>query len=211
VKEHWANADLVGARAEGTIESGATEGALKDSFVVPRPRVTDTDSRNLPAAVVEVVGESGPVGKFLLSAGMTTRQQFNAKGKSYEIALRVTRYYYPFSLTLLKATHEQYKGTDIPKNFASRVRLENPSKQEARETVIYMNNPLRYAGLTFFQYQMTAGETAAKAGIHPSSVLQVVHNPSWLTPYFSCVMVAAGLIIQFMSHLIGFAMKRRTV
>jgi hypothetical protein len=210
VNEHWANADLVATRAEGTIESGATDGALKAAFVVPRPRVTDTDNRNLPAAVVELAAQTGPVGKFLVWTGTTNRQQLALNGKTYEIALRFTRHYYPFSLTLLKATHEQYKGTDIPKNFASRVRLENPSTQEARETVIYMNNPLRYAGLTFFQYQMTAGEMAAKAGLRPSSVLQVVHNPSWLTPYFSCVMVAAGLVIQFMSHLIGFAKKRRT-
>ncbi len=123
--------------------------------------------------------------------------------------MRFTRHYYPFSITLLKATHQQYKGTDIPKNFASRVRVENPDRNEARETVIYMNNPLRYAGLTFFQYQMIAGEMAVKAGVRPSSAFQVVHNPSWLTPYLSCAMVASGLIIQFMSHLIGFAKKRR--
>jgi hypothetical protein len=124
--------------------------------------------------------------------------------------LRFTRYYYPFNLTLLKATHETYKGRpDIPRNFASRVRVENPERTEARETVISMNYPLRYAGLTLFQYQMSAGEMAVKAGVRPSSSFQVVHNPGWLTPYLSCVMVAAGLIIQFMSHLIGFARKRR--
>jgi hypothetical protein len=36
----------------------------------------------------------------------------------------------------------------------------------------------------------------------------VVHNPSWLTPYFACVLVAVGLIIQFLSNLIPF-LKRR--
>jgi hypothetical protein len=35
-----------------------------------------------------------------------------------------------------------------------------------------------------------------------------VHNPSWLTPYFACVLVAVGLTIQFLSHLIPF-LKRR--
>lgn len=40
------------------------------------------------------------------------------------------------------------------------------------------------------------------------TVLQVVDNPSWLTPYFACVLVAAGMIWQFLSHLIGFAAKR---
>ena len=210
VKRYWANADLPKERVEGAIVSGATDGGLKDYFVLPRPRVTDTDSRNFPAAVVEVIGESSSVGTFLVSAGMIGRQLFEAKGKVYEIALRFTRYYYPFDLTLLKATHEKYKGTEIPKNFASRVRLENPGNQEARETVIYMNNPLRYAGLTFFQYQMSADEMVRQAGERPSSTLEVVRNPSWLTPYLACAMVASGLVIQFMTHLIGFAMKRRT-
>ena len=42
------------------------------------------------------------------------------------------------------------------------------------------------------------------------TILQVVRNPGWLTPYLACVLVALGLIVQFMTHLIGFAMKRRT-
>src|SRR5882672_729467 len=170
LKKHWDNADLLGSRAEGSVESGATAGALKDSFVLPRPLVSDPEDRNLPAAVVEVAGDSGSVGTFLVYTGQRIRQQFSAQGKTYEIVLRFTRYYYPFNLTLLKATHETYKGRpDIPKNFASRVRVENPERTEARETVISMNNPLRYAGLTLFQYQMSAGEMAVKAGVRPSS------------------------------------------
>jgi hypothetical protein len=209
VNDQWANAELSATATEGALNSGATSGALKDAFVLPRPRVTDTESRNWPAATVELLDNHGVEGTFLVWA-RAIPQHFHANGKSYEITLRSKRFYYPFSVTLLKPTHEVYKGTDIPKNFASRVRVENPSRSEARETVISMNNPLRYAGLTFFQYQMTAGELAAKEGVRPSSVFQVVHNPSWLTPYVSCIMVAAGLIIQFMSHLIGFVMKRRT-
>ena len=45
---------------------------------------------------------------------------------------------------------------------------------------------------------------ARQEGRMPSSVLQVVRNPSWLTPYIGCMLVAAGLVIQFMSHLIKF-------
>jgi len=36
-----------------------------------------------------------------------------------------------------------------------------------------------------------------------------VRNPSWLTPYIGCTMVALGLVIQFMSHLVGFLSKRK--
>jgi cytochrome c biogenesis protein ResB len=99
---------------------------------------------------------------------------------------------------LLKATHTVYPGTDIPKDFRSRVRLENPATGENREVEISMNHPLRYEGLTFYQYQMTAGDLVQRAGVKPSSVLSVVHNPSWLTPYIGCAMVAGGLIIQFL-------------
>ena len=72
-----------------------------------------------------------------------------------------------------------------------------------------MNHPLRYAGLTFYQYQMDAGQAAREAGRVPSSVLQVVHNPSWLTPYIGCAMVALGLTVQFLFHLVGFLSKRK--
>ena len=75
--------------------------------------------------------------------------------------------------------------------------------------MIYMNNPLRYAGMTFFQYQMGADEMRMPAGTPHYTVLQVVRNPGWLTPYLSCVLVTVGLIWQFMYHLIGFVNKRR--
>ena len=72
-----------------------------------------------------------------------------------------------------------------------------------------MNHPLRYAGLTFYQYQMDAGQAAREAGRPQSSVLQIVRNPGWLTPYIGCAMVALGLVIQFMVHLVGFLSKRK--
>ena len=59
----------------------------------------------------------------------------------------------PFSLTLLKATHTVYPGTDIPKDFRSRVLLDNPETGEKREVEISMNHPLRYGGYTYYQYQ----------------------------------------------------------
>ena len=95
-----------------------------------------------------------------------------------------------------------YPGTKTAKDYRSRVRINNPARGEDREVEIYMNNPLRYAGLTFFQHQMSfPGET-------PSSTLQVVRNPGWITPYAGCIIVASGLIIQFMIHLVGFLSKR---
>lgn len=217
VKNFWPNASVFEkpARPEnmpaGAIKPAATDGLLRDDYVLSRPPVTDMDSRNMPAALIEIVGDKGTSGSFLIYAGIMARQPFTLGGKEYEVALRFARTYYPFNITLLKATHEKYKGTEIPKNFASRVRLDHPGRNEARETMIYMNNPLRFSGLTFFQYQMGADEMRMRPDDKRYTVLQVVRNPSWLTPYLSCVLVGLGLVVQFMSHLISFAMKRRAV
>jgi ResB-like family len=196
------------------------------------------DDKNVPTALVEIAGANGSLGDWIVSdwtaddamvqaleqgyvqqmgADMTAKiiarlvepQSVFAGGKNFTFALRPERIIHPFSLTLLKATHSIYAGTDIPKDFRSRVRLQNPQTGENREVEIHMNAPLRYDGLTFYQYQMDASEAAREAGRAPSSVLQVVRNPSWLTPYLGCALVAAGLVTQFLFHLVGFISKRR--
>ncbi len=141
---------------------------------------------------------------------LTSPQSVFVGGKKFTFTLRPVRNYLPFTLTLLKATHTVYDGTDIPKDFRSRLQLKNSRTGDNREVEIFMNAPLRYAGLTFYQYQMNAGQMAQQAGMTPESVLQVVRNPSWLTPYLGCALVAAGLIVQFLFHLVGFMKKRRT-
>ncbi len=137
---------------------------------------------------------------------LTAPQTVTVGGKPYTLTLRPKRYYQPFTLQLIKSTHEVYRGTDIPKNFQSRVLIDNPSRHERREVNIYMNNPLRYAGLTYFQYQMGRDEFFSSPVAH--SVLQVVKNPSWLTPYVGCALVAGGLLVQFSIHLTLFVRRR---
>jgi len=200
--------------------------------------VKSMDQKNVPTAVIELVSSQSSPGTWAVSAwagddvmaeaigasfarqmgdkmarSIVTRliepQSVEVSGKRYSFTLRPTRAYKPFSLTLLKATHSKYPGTEIPKDFRSRVRIENPATGENRETEISMNDPLRYGGLTFFQYQMAADEMVRQAGQTPSSTLQVVRNPAWLTPYAGCVIVGVGLVIQFMIHLVGFVSKRR--
>src|SRR5690606_8994401 len=118
----------------------------------------DMNRRNLPYAVFEVIAKNGTsVGTWLVSPWLVD-QELPIDGKTFRTAFRFERHYHPFSVTLLKTTHEVYRGTDIPKNFQSRVRINNPQTGEAREVDIYMNNPLRYAGYTFFQYQMGRDE-----------------------------------------------------
>jgi hypothetical protein len=74
-------------------------------------------------------------------------------------------------------------------NFSSLVHLKNPAKGEERDVLIYMNQPLRYGGKTFYQASFGKGDTL--------SVLQVVENPGWLLPYISTVLVTLGLLVHF--------------
>jgi hypothetical protein len=239
IKNYWPNSEP-SFRAP-MMKNGpplAPNGIATDFDFSPAAETKTMDEKNVPTALIEIVGANGSLGDWVVSdwtsddemvaalresyteqvgaemakkitADLIQPQSIQAGGKTFTFALRPERIYFPFSLQLLKATHTVYTGTDIPKDFRSRVQLRNPRTGENREVEISMNHPLRYAGLTFYQYQMDAGQAAREAGRLPSSVLQVVHNPSWLTPYIGCAMVALGLTTQFMFHLIGFLSKRR--
>lgn len=203
VRDYWPNTLLTNGPMPGAVVSGASQGLAKDLYVLPLPDASRMDQRNIPSAVVELVTPGGAsLGSWLVSGHLGAEQQFAHSNHTYSVAMRFLRHYKPYSLTLLKFTHERYKGTDIPKHFASRVRLLNPASHEDRETIIFMNNPLRYDGATYYQASLTPDDSA--------SMLQVVRNPSWLTPYFSCVLVALGLTLQFCYHLVNFV-KRRSV
>jgi hypothetical protein len=168
----------------------------------PQPMTYKPNEANLVSAYIELIAPDASPGIFLVSAGLVAPQTFEFGGRSWRITLRPKRNYEPFSLTLLKFSHDRYAGTDIPKNFSSRIRLTTPDGRDDREVLVYMNNPLRYAGLTFYQAGFENNDR--------TTILQVVRNPSWLLPYVACALMTVGLLAQFGIHLMGFVQKRRT-
>ena len=238
VKSFWKNSDVTFRAPMMQNGPALTPNGIGANFnFTPAAIAKTTDERNIPTAVLEFSTPAGSLGTWVASdwagdeslvesvrnsylqmgadlaqkiAGeLVAPQTIEVNGKQFTFAMRPERFYQPFSLTLLKATHTVYPGTDIPKDFRSRVRIDNPQTGEKREVEISMNHPLRYGGLTFYQYQMDAGDMTAQAGRVASSVFQVVHNPGWLTPYVGCGLVAAGLVVQFMTHLVGFISKQK--
>ena len=167
------------------------------------PRATGVDEHDVTSAAIEIIPKhSGTsLGTWLVSDALGAPQTFSCDGRNWMIALRPMRYYKPYSVTLQKFTHERYAGTEIPKNFSSRVTLIDPERIVNRDVLIYMNHPLRYRGETFYQAGFQKDDQA--------TILQVVHNPSFIAPYAACVIVAAGLLVQFGYHLVGFSRKRR--
>jgi len=205
IKKFYANSEVQDRAADSVQPPAATQGVGPRALVKELPRETDMSKPDVPSAVVEVLAAQGSLGTWLVpdSAYINVpAQSFTLGPRTFKLALRPRRHYKPFSIALLKFHHDVYAGTDIPKNFSSRVLLQRPDKGEKREVLIYMNNPLRYAGETYYQASLDKDDHG--------TFLQVVRNPSWLAPYLACVLVGAGLVVQFMSHLIGFAMKRRT-
>jgi hypothetical protein len=170
--------------------------------VQPAPRATGVNERDVTSAAIEILPkDGGSLGTWLVSDALGARQTFSYGGRTWMIALRPARYYKPYSVTLQKFTHERYAGTDIPKDFSSRVTLIDPERSVNRDVLIYMNHPLRYRGETFYQAGFQKDDSA--------TILQVVHNPSFIAPYVACVIVAAGLLVQFGYHLVGFSRKRK--
>jgi len=170
--------------------------------VIPMAMTYKQNERNLPTAVVELIGPANAsLGTWVVSSMLVQPQVFDYAGRTFRMALRPTRAYKPYSLTLLKFSHDRYMGTEIPKNFSSKVRLQSADGSTDRETLIYMNNPMRYDGLTFYQAGFDNNDT--------TTILQVVRNPSWLLPYIACILMGLGLSIQFGIHLFAFANKRR--
>ncbi len=199
-REYFANSDLHRhGPSHGPALATAGFGTSLDA--VPAPLTHREDERNLPSAFVELTAGGQSLGTYLVSLHLMMPQEFTHEGRTWRLALRTARIYYPFSLTLLEFTHDKYPGTNIPKNFSSKLHLKTPDGRDDRDVLVYMNNPLRYGGYTFYQSGFDNNDT--------TSILQVVRNPSWLIPYVATVLMSIGLMVQFGLHLFRFATRRR--
>ena len=174
----------------------ATTGAGTGLALMPLPPTRKDDEADAPACYVELRGADGPLGAWLVSTRLVEAQELSFQGRRWLLSLRPARDYLPFSITLLKFTHDVYPGTEIPKNFASRVRLRGGAGRDDREVRIFMNNPLRYGGRAFYQAGCDNNDR--------TTILQVVSNPGWQLPYLCCAMIALGLVVQFGRHLFRF-------
>jgi hypothetical protein len=211
IDDFMINSDLLNtADASPDQNARANRGIAVQRSVVAaeRPMVSGVEQRgiDLPAAYVTLFANGKNLGTWLvslyfalssdLSRPMDQFQEVAAGGKRYLMTMRYKRNYKPYMISLIDFKHDRYLGTETPKNFSSQIRLIDPTQNEDREVLIYMNNPLRYRGETFYQASFKRGDTA--------TILQVVRNPGWLLPYIACTVGALGMIIHFGMHLTRF-------
>ena len=203
VKNYFANSSILGPvqDGQGAIQA-ATAGKNKPLKVVPEPKIpaTDGEQTDVASAFLSLRAGGKDLGTYLVSQyaqyQISQPETVDVDGRPFRVELRFRRYYKPYKVTLLKFSHERYEGTDTPSNFASRVRLVDPSRNVDREVVIWMNHPLTYRGETFYQQSFRNEDK--------TTVLQVTHNPGWPLPYLGLALGLAGLLIHFGMHLIGF-------
>jgi len=207
IVEYWKNSDLdlrSGPPADPTWSSGG--GGEFSYKLVNRPEEAGVEQNQRGDATSVRVnlrkkGTQESIGKHLLSLWYYSNSPLNSRnfpippttfsidGKDYTIELRNKRQYLPYALHLKNFEHDKYKGTDMAKDFASTVDVVNPAEGDNREARIWMNNPLRYMGKSFYQLSVLRGDSG--------TVLQVVENPGRLLPYLSCFLVSMGMMLHF--------------
>jgi hypothetical protein len=121
-------------------------------------------------------------------------------GKPVFAQLRLKHYPLEFSLKLTDFVKNTHPGTDVPSSFESYADLMEGNG--SRPVKVWMNNPLRTHGYTFFQ-----ASYAQAQGQVDKSTFAVVTNPGRLLPYISSLAVFGGLLLHFLIRLIPFVRR----
>lgn len=209
VVDYYVNSERLGPfqdgpKADPRVNAGSEAG--RRIVMAPAVRGTDSEKVNLPATILSLSKDGKDLGTYLVSLWARAPQDVKLPdGRTLTIDLRFERTYEPYTVQLLKFTHDTFVGTDLDKNFASKIRLIDPAHGVNREVLIWMNHPLRYNGETFYQQSFGRDEAGHDTG---ATTLEIVRNPGWLLPYFALAIAILGLIIQFGGHLIRFLLSR---
>jgi ABC-type transport system involved in cytochrome c biogenesis permease subunit len=198
-------------------ENPATAGLGLDAVAEQKPEVSGVGEQtiDLPAAYLTLFrkGTDEKIGTYLVSLWYThnpfgrdteEKQSVKIDGTDYDLALRYTRYYKPFSFYLKIGgfRFDRYTGTQEAKNYSSDLILIDPEREQHRDVHIEMNDPLRYRGETFYQQNFDRDT-------EKTTVLQVVRNPGWRLPYLSCALVGLGLLLHFVLGLSQFLTRQK--
>ncbi|MFV2069175.1 MAG: cytochrome c biogenesis protein CcsA, partial [Pirellulales bacterium] len=190
----------------------ATAGAGLNSTVdLVRPGAgADSNARvDMPAAYIRLTDKASgkDLGTYLVGLFQSMRglsERVTIDGKPYNLSLRHKRLYKPYTIQLIDVRADKYLGTNMARNYSSDIRLIDPSRHVDREVHIWMNNPLRYEGETFYQNQF---QVDATTGAEVTG-LQIVANAGWMIPYVACMIVATGLLAHFSIVLLRYLGRR---
>ena len=211
VLEYYSNSDILGPRQpvpeNVPQENPATAGLGLQIRAIPQRGATGTDTSgrvDFPSAYVRLTSQDGEdLGVYMLSSLFDSTPRVDTvtvNGTNYDISLRFKRIYFDYTITLKEFQKNDYVGTDRARDYSSFIVVNDPDRETTFDYRIWMNNPMRYAGKTFYQQSFLQG--------NQGTVLQVVDNVGWMTPYVACMMVVVGMLFHFGQTLLRFLHRR---
>ncbi len=205
--------------ADVSSDNMANAGTGLQTAAIERPKSGGVDAAmNVASAYVELLDkDSGAsLGKHLVSQLFSDRAMLSRGGsaddlfdsvavgdKQFQLGLKFHREVKPYWVHLEDFRRTTYSGTQTPRDYSSFVRIIADDTGEDRRERIWMNNPLRYRGETFYQSSFDT----LPSGQEVTSI-QVVRNSGWLIPYVACSITALGMLAHFLGTLTRF-LKRR--
>ena len=189
-------------------ETLANAGFGKDLYVSQERAGAGADSDSavdVAACYVTLLrkGTKDELGTYMLTQRLDRPEEFEFEEKKYRLFLRFRHNPKPYAITLIDVARKNYVGTNTPQDYHSDIRLtDSKHPGEGIKKRIWMNNPLRYAGETFYQskYDIRGGREI--------TVLQIVKNRGWMIPYVSCMLVIIGMLAHFAVTLARFLNRR---
>ena len=168
-------------------------------YLLERPPEKEAE-RNLAGAYAQIVFDDGQESApFILSGASFHPFTVRDGERLFTVDMHKHLWPMPFQVKVDKFTADFHPGTMRPAEFISDVRrIDNGHEAKVR---IEMNKPMRYRGYTVFQQQY--GPTDAKPGDVLFTVLEVVRNPSDKWPEYSLYIVGVGMLITFLTKLVG--------
>jgi ResB-like family len=168
-----------------------------------RPKEKEVE-RNTPG-ILFTLNQKGKKEKSVQLFGLETQPLLLPDGEqTVRCQLRLKHYPLPFAIKLTEFKRDLHPGTDMAANYESTVELEENG--QTRPIRIYMNNPMRHAGYTFFQASFSQEQNGTER-----STFAVVTNPGRLLPYISSLTVFGGLLLHFLVIFVGYARRQGAV
>ncbi len=190
---------LTNAVPVGITERAPATGELVTDgyYLMERPGEKNAEA-NTAGCYVRLVDADGNKGEPFILAGASFHP-FSVKSgdRVFTVDMRKRLWSMPFKLRLDKFHAKFHPGTMKPAKFVSEVaRIEDGGEVDV---TIQMNEPMRHAGLTFFQ--ASYGPPGAGPGQRMYSVFEVVKNPADKWPEYSLYVVTFGMLVTFLTKL----------
>ena len=199
------NAQYLGRRLRKKEKTLANAGYGKEFTVDPRKPVTGADGATNQSSIFARFYEKDSdeeVGTYLISQTLAP-ETVRYDGNKFTISLRFKEVRKPYEIHLKDVRKDDYVGTNTPRNYSSDIVLRDPLRKVKINKHIKMNNPMRYAGETFYQSGYNS------FGGREYTTLQIVTNTGWMAPYVGCMIVAVGLMAHFYTTLTRFLNRTR--